>query len=112
MKKPKPKPDKIDIYVGRRVKEARACIGMSQEKLAEAVGVTFQQIQKYERGANRISTSRIAQISKAVDKPLPWFFPPEYREPGQNFGDRIAAQNKVLTDRMSRISRLAGLPCL
>ena len=74
------KPNPVDIHVGSRVRLRRTLLGLSQEKLAEAVGLTFQQIQKYERGANRISASRLYALSHVLDVPVPFFFedmPPE-----------------------------------
>ena len=59
-------PNPIDKYVGSRVRMRRIMLGMSQEKLGEALGLTFQQIQKYERGSNRISFSRLVEIAEAL----------------------------------------------
>ena len=67
-------PHPVDTHVGARVKARRLLLGMSQEELAKAVGLTFQQIQKYERGANRISASRLTEIAKAMKTPLDYFF--------------------------------------
>ncbi|WP_294538886.1 helix-turn-helix transcriptional regulator [uncultured Rhodoblastus sp.] len=67
-------PNPIDRPVGARVRMRRMLIGMSQEKLGEALGLTFQQVQKYEKGANRISASRLQQISEALNIPLAYFF--------------------------------------
>ncbi len=67
-------PDPIDIHVGRRVRLRRTLMGMSQEKLGEAIGLTFQQVQKYERGANRISASVLYRISNALNVPVSFFF--------------------------------------
>ena len=67
-------PDPVDIHVGNRVKGLRVLRGMSQEKLGQAVGVTFQQIQKYERGANRMGASRLVEIGTALDVPAAYFF--------------------------------------
>ncbi len=67
-------PNPIDKHVGARVRMRRMLTGMSQEKLGEALGLTFQQIQKYEKGANRISASRLQQISQALNTPLAYFF--------------------------------------
>ena len=64
----------IDIHVGLRVRLRRTLLGWSQEKLAQALGLTFQQVQKYERGANRISASRLYQASRALGVPVAWFF--------------------------------------
>lgn len=62
---------RLDVALGARIRRFRKARNMSQERLAEAVGVTFQQIQKYERGANRVSFSRLALIAVALDTPLP-----------------------------------------
>lgn len=64
----------VDVHVGMRVRQRRTLLGMSQEKLGEAVGLTFQQIQKYERGANRIGSSRLYEFSKVLDVPVSYFF--------------------------------------
>ena len=70
----KRKPNPIDVHVGSRVRLRRTMIGMSQEKLGDALGITFQQIQKYEKGANRIGASRLQQISKVLGTPISFFF--------------------------------------
>jgi transcriptional regulator with XRE-family HTH domain len=64
----------IDVHVGRRLRQQRSYLGLSQEKLAQAVGLTFQQVQKYERGANRIAASRLYQFSKALSVPITYFY--------------------------------------
>jgi transcriptional regulator with XRE-family HTH domain len=64
----------VDIHVGRRVRAARLAHRISQEKLAEAVGVSFQQIQKYEKGVNRIGTGRLHAIAKLLQLPVTYFF--------------------------------------
>lgn len=66
--------NKIDIYVGGRVKARRQVLGISQEKLGGALGVTFQQVQKYEKGTNRISASRLQQIGAVLGVPAAYFF--------------------------------------
>lgn len=63
-----------DIHVGERVRLRRRIVGMSQETLAEQIGVTFQQVQKYESGWNRISASRLCAISRSLKAPVAWFF--------------------------------------
>jgi transcriptional regulator with XRE-family HTH domain len=70
----KKKPNPIDIHVGSRVRLRRTMLGMSQEKLGEHLGITFQQIQKYEKGANRIGASRLQQISSVLNTPVSFFF--------------------------------------
>ena len=67
-------PNPVDKYVGSRVRMRRIMLGMSQEKLGEAIGLTFQQVQKYERGANRIGASRLFELSKVLDVPVSFFF--------------------------------------
>ena len=67
-------PNPIDKHVGSRVRMRRLLVGMSQEKLGEALGITFQQIQKYEKGANRIGASRLQQIAKILAVPVEFFF--------------------------------------
>lgn len=67
-------PDPIDVAVGARIRLRRKQLGVSQSKLADAIGVTFQQVQKYERGANRVSASSLAKIAKALDAPVAAFF--------------------------------------
>jgi transcriptional regulator with XRE-family HTH domain len=64
----------IDRGVGARLRERRLLLGMSQQQLAKALGITFQQVQKYENGANRISASRLWDISGRLDVPIDWFF--------------------------------------
>ena len=64
----------VDIHVGKRVRHRRWLIGMTQQQLAEQVGIKFQQIQKYETGANRISASRLWDIADALDVPVSFFF--------------------------------------
>jgi transcriptional regulator with XRE-family HTH domain len=68
------KPHPVDIHVGSRVRYRRMIIGMSQEKLGEKMKLTFQQIQKYEKGTNRIGASRLFQISKILSTPVGYFF--------------------------------------
>jgi len=67
-------PNPVDVHVGGRVRLRRTLLGMSQEKLGEAIGLTFQQVQKYERGANRIGASRLFDLSRVLDVPVAFFF--------------------------------------
>lgn len=73
-------PNPVDIHVGERLRSRRALLGLTQEKLAESVNLTFQQIQKYERGTNRVSASRLWQFSKVLRVPISFFF--------ENYTDR------------------------
>src|SRR6185369_12229274 len=68
------KPNPIDVHVGSRVRLRRTLLGMSQEKLGEAIGLTFQQVQKYERGANRIGASRLWDLSRVLNCPVSYFY--------------------------------------
>jgi transcriptional regulator with XRE-family HTH domain len=67
-------PHPVDVHVGKRVRHRRWLVGMTQQQLAEKVGIKFQQIQKYETGANRVSASRLWDISEAMDVPVNFFF--------------------------------------
>lgn len=67
-------PNYIDVHVGNRIRMRRQLIGMSQEKLGELLGITFQQVQKYEKGANRISASRLYFSAKILGVPVQFFF--------------------------------------
>jgi transcriptional regulator with XRE-family HTH domain len=90
----------VDRHVGSRVRLRRTLLGMSQEKLGEAIGLTFQQVQKYERGANRISASRLYDLSVVLDVPVSFFFddmPPAdtagfpANDPNDGFPDEISS---------------------
>ena len=68
------KPHKVDIHVGARIRRRRIQLAVTQEELGATVGVTFQQIQKYEQGSHRVSSSRLYEIAKALDVPVSYFF--------------------------------------
>src|SRR5579862_1983547 len=68
------RPNPIDVHVGSRVRLRRNMLGLSQEKLGEAIGLTFQQVQKYERGANRIGASRLLELSRVLGVPVTFFY--------------------------------------
>ncbi len=70
----KRQPDPVDIHVGSRLRMRRMLVGMSQEKLSESLGLTFQQVQKYEKGVNRIGASRLYKISQILSVPVNFFF--------------------------------------
>ena len=75
MAKPQTKvPNSIDIHVGSRLRMRRMMLGMSQEKLGESFGLTFQQVQKYEKGANRMGASRLQQAAQILGVSVPFFF--------------------------------------
>jgi transcriptional regulator with XRE-family HTH domain len=83
-------PNPIDRHVGSRVRMRRMMLGMSQEKLGDALGLTFQQVQKYEKGANRIGASRLQQISQILQVSVSFFFegaPSQRSERAEGFGE-------------------------
>lgn len=83
-------PNPIDKHVGARVRMRRLLVGMSQEKLGSALGITFQQIQKYEKGTNRIGASRLQQMSGVLGVPVSYFFEDAQGEalPQAGFADK------------------------
>ncbi len=97
-------PDPVDIHVGGRVRLRRTLLGMSQGKLGNALGLTFQQVQKYERGANRIGSSRLFQLSRILGVPVAFFFDdmaPEIsgRASGLGEGEQTSFDQKYLLKR-------------
>ncbi|MDG1438385.1 MAG: helix-turn-helix domain-containing protein [Emcibacteraceae bacterium] len=99
----KSSPDPVDIHVGARVRLRRTLLGISQEKLGKALGLTFQQVQKYERGANRIGSSRLFQLSRILDVPVSFFFD-EMTTDTTKKADGMAEGNKQVfeVDKLSR----------
>ena len=87
------KANPVDAHVGSRVRLRRMLLGMSQERLGESMGLTFQQVQKYEKGVNRIGASRLFQISKILDVPVQFFF-----EEAPYTGDGNAARGMAEPD--------------
>lgn len=71
---PQGEPNPIDVHVGNRIRLRRTLLGLSQEKLASLLGLTFQQVQKYERGMNRVGASRLWDIGKVLEVPINFFF--------------------------------------
>lgn len=97
-------PDPVDVHVGGRVRLRRTLLGMSQEKLGSALNLTFQQIQKYERGSNRIGSSRLYQLSRILDVPVSFFFDdmpnePSVRASGVSEGEQAAYEKERFTKR-------------
>src|ERR1700739_2445091 len=80
-------PNPTDKHVGSRVRMRRMMLGMSQEKLGDALGLTFQQVQKYEKGTNRIGASRLQQISQILQVPVAFFFDGAPSAPGSARAD-------------------------
>jgi transcriptional regulator with XRE-family HTH domain len=89
----KKSPGPVDRHIGSRVRTRRVTLGMSQEKLADALGLTFQQVQKYEKGTNRIGASRLLHIASILDVSIEFFFEglPELRC-GDSTGDSVMAE--------------------
>ena len=85
-------PNPIDKHVGSRVRMRRMMLAMSQEKLGDALGLTFQQVQKYEKGTNRIGASRLQQISQILQVPVSFFFE---GAPTVHSGPRLDGMNEA-----------------
>lgn len=90
-------PHPVDVHVGKRVRHRRWLIGMTQQQLAEQVGIKFQQIQKYETGANRVSASRLWDIAEALDVPVSFFF--EGLDDSQATEDKPMVPNDLMGDK-------------
>ena len=89
-------PNPIDIHVGNRVRMCRTLMGMSQERLGQALGLTFQQVQKYERGMNRIGASRLWDISQVLNTPISFFYE-GISEDAENLSPRHINENTSST---------------
>jgi transcriptional regulator with XRE-family HTH domain len=96
----------IDKHVGSRVRMRRMMLGMSQEKLGDALGITFQQVQKYEKGMNRISASRLHHISHVLQVTVPFLFEDAPHVPGQTKGSAVPSPAYV-TDFLGSSDGLA-----
>ena len=97
----KKKPNPIDIHVGSRIRLRRTMIGMSQEKLGESLGITFQQIQKYEKGTNRVGASRLQNISGILNVPVSFFFEDAPGESSGQPGMAEASSSNYVVDFLS-----------
>lgn len=105
-------PNPIDVHVGGRVRLRRTMLSLSQEKLGEAIGVTFQQVQKYEKGSNRIGASRLEAIARFLDVPVSYFFKdapgmPEDGAKGPGFAEDLDALELVRMLRNPEMRELA-----
>ena len=96
----KSRPSPIDVHVGSRIRLRRTLLGMSQERLGEALGLTFQQVQKYERGVNRVGASRLFDLSRVLDVPISFFF--------DDMPDSLAATLAAGQPARHRVHRDAG----
>jgi transcriptional regulator with XRE-family HTH domain len=97
----KKKPNPIDIHVGSRIRLRRTMLGMSQEKLGESLGITFQQIQKYEKGTNRVGASRLQNISSILNVPVSFFFEDAPGEHSGQGGMAEASSSNYVVDFLS-----------
>ncbi len=97
-------PHPTDVHVGSRVRLRRNMLGLSQEKLGEAIGLTFQQVQKYERGANRVGASRLHELSRVLDVPVQFFYDDQdpVRAPAIPSGFEEAPQEGFDSDPLRR----------
>ena len=88
----------VDVHVGKRIRHRRWLVGITQQQLAEAVGIRFQQIQKYETGMNRVSASRLWDIAEALSVPVSFFFEGLGEESLQSASEK-EVQNDILKDK-------------
>jgi transcriptional regulator with XRE-family HTH domain len=104
-------PNPVDLHVGARIRLRRRMQGVSQEKLADALGLTFQQVQKYERGANRVSASKLYEIAAALRAPISYFFdgladPAVEDGAGSRTGDEQTVHSFLMTAEGLELARL------
>src|SRR5260370_31944159 len=102
-------PTPIDKHVGGRVRMRRMMLDMSQEKLGDALGLTFQQVQKYEKGENRVSASRLQHISDILRVPVPFFFEGAPHVPGQIKSKGAAPSPAYVTEFLASSDGLSPL---
>lgn len=105
-KENKKKPNPTDIHVGSRIRLRRNMLGMSQEKLGETLGITFQQIQKYEKGTNRVGASRLQAIAEVLGVPVSFLFEDA---PGQDSANRGFAEDASATLAIDFCTSTEGL---
>ncbi len=105
-----PKSWSVDAHVGQRVRMRRTLLGMSQEKLGEAIGLTFQQVQKYERGSNRISAGTLYRLGQVLDVPVSFFFDcyddPDHPRAPSGREDASSINDSQISRREARLLRL------
>ncbi|WP_319774954.1 helix-turn-helix transcriptional regulator [Breoghania sp.] len=100
-------PNPIDVHVGSRIRLRRMMLGMSQEKLGENLGITFQQIQKYEKGTNRVGASRLQHIATVLKVPISFFFEDAPGTPDEGGGFAEAQPTSYVVDFLSSSEGLA-----
>lgn len=94
-------PNTVDRQVGERIRRRRILLGMTQDQLAAALGISYQQVQKYETSANRVSAGRLAQIARVLDAPFGWFFGTHDRS-----GDDGAETSRTVIELVRNFSRI------
>ena len=99
-------PNPIDVHVGGRVRHRRMVLGISQTTLGERIGLTFQQIQKYEKGSNRISASRLFELSQILDAPVQFFFEEAPLEFAEYVAPDIAEPEEAISDFLNSLEGL------
>jgi transcriptional regulator with XRE-family HTH domain len=92
------RPSPIDVHVGSRIRLRRTLMGMSQERLGEALGLTFQQVQKYERGVNRVGASRLFDLSRVLDVPISFFFDDLPESLASTYGQQVTRRTTGLSE--------------
>ena len=102
----------VDVHVGRRIRYRRWMVGQTQQHLAEAVGIKFQQIQKYETGANRVSASRLYDIAVALDTPVTFFFDEMEAPANENGSIALAAASEQSSDARLEIEQFTDKEAL
>jgi transcriptional regulator with XRE-family HTH domain len=95
-------PNPIDVHVGSRVRLRRTLLGMSQEKLGDAIGLTFQQVQKYERGTNRVGSSRLFDRARVLDVPVSFFFDEMSASTSARSPGRLRAYYRITDPRVRK----------
>src|SRR6201988_1812156 len=95
------RPSPIDIHVGARIRLRRTLLGMSQERLGEALGLTFQQVQKYERGVNRVGASRLFDLSRVLDVPISFFFDDMPESLASTYGSQVSRRSTGFSEAQS-----------
>lgn len=103
-------PNAIDVHVGKRIRQRRLMLNMSQEKLAEALGLTFQQIQKYERAANRVSASKLFLMSRVLGVPVTYFFDGLEEREGAFVSDDPTPADRLTVDVLEAFDRIESAP--
>jgi transcriptional regulator with XRE-family HTH domain len=101
-------PNPVDLHVGARIRMRRKLLGVSQERLAEQLGLTFQQVQKYERGANRVSASKLYEIARALQTSVSYFFEglADTAEPGLDVAGQEFMHQLVMTPEGMELATL------